>query len=432
MQKIFHELFSTVQVKPFAVKYPNGDLVQYGPQDPGTKPTCTLVFNTERAMKAVATGIDLGFGESYMYGELDVEGNFKDFMEVAMAPGGMEEAVLRTAYRPGFILKHLPSFFESVLLYFFQSNTKNNSKKHLSMAYDTGNDFFQLMLDKNMLYTCAYFKTPDDTIDQAQEQKCEHVSRKLLLKPGETLLDIGCGWGGMLIHAAKHYGISGLGVTLSKAQADLAMERITQAGLQDRIQVKHMDYRDLPLTQRYDKIVSLGCLEHIGKSHYKDYFRIVKQLLSPQGLFLLHHIGNKGYSRPSLFARKYLFPGSYAPPLYEVAEAISREGMRIHDVENLRIHYAYTAERWLENVERHKEEITKMYDDVFVRVYRLYLNHGMGFCRYGAAELFQVLLSPHVNNELLPLTREHLYQNSTPSNGNGTKKKPTLATSSKK
>jgi cyclopropane-fatty-acyl-phospholipid synthase len=415
MQQLFHQLFSSVQAKPFAVKYPSGDLVQYGPQGnpstpsgrSGQAPTFTLIFKTRKAMQAVLTSIDLGFAEAYMFGDLEIDGKLSDLMELAMVPGGLEEAALKNISRPGFILANLPSILKTVPLQFFQTNTYAQSKQYMSLAYDTGNDFFKLLLDKDMLYTCAYFKSPEDTLDQAQEQKREHVCRKLMLKPGEHLLDIGCGWGGMLLYAAKHYGISGMGITLSKAQQQEATERIAKAGLQDRLKVELMDYRDLPSTLRFDKMVSMGCFEHIGGKNYRHFLLTAKRALAPNGLFLLHFIGNKGPNRPSLFGRKYLFPGVHTPPLFEASKAISQEGFRVHDVENLRIHYSYTAQRWLENLERHEPEIRNKYGEVFVRIYRLYLTHGVAFCRYGAAELFQILLTPDVN-PALPLTRDHL------------------------
>ncbi len=407
MQKMFHSLFSSVHIKPFAVKYPSGDLIHYGPQ--GEKALFTLIFKTEKAMKAVLTSVDLGFGEAYMYGEIEIDGKLSDFMELAMLPGGLEEAALKNVSRPGFILSHLWSILKIVPLQFFQTNTYEQSKEYMAFAYNTGNDFFKLLLDKDMLYTCAYFKTPEDTLDQAQEQKREHVCRKLMLKPGEHVLDIGCGWGGMLLYAAKHYGITGMGITLSKAQQEEATARAAQAGLQDKVKFHLMDFRDLPADLRFDKMVSMGCFEHIGSKHYSQFLFNAKRALKPNGLFLLHFIGNKGPNRPSLFGRKYLFPGVHTPPLFEAAKPMSEEGFRIHDVENLRVHYSMTAQGWLDNLHKHEEVIKKQYGEVFVRIYKLYLNHGVAFCRYQAAELFQVLLSPSVNNEVLPLTREHLY-----------------------
>lgn len=414
MQALFHELFSSVTVKPFAVKYPNGEVKHYGPS--GQPPLFTLIFKTEKAMRAVLTSIDLGFAEAYMFGELEIDGKLSDLMETAMLPGGLEDAALKNISRPGFVLGNLPSILKNVPLQYFQTNTYDQSKQYMAMAYNTGNDFFKLLLDKDMLYTCGYFKTPEDSLDQAQDQKREHICRKLMLKPGEKVLDIGCGWGGMLRYAAEHYGISGLGITLSSAQQQEATERAAKAGLQDRLTYRLMDYRDLPEDLRFDKMVSMGCFEHIGSKNYDSFLKTAKSRLKSDGLFLLHFIGNKGPNRPSLFGRKYLFPGVHTPPMHEASAAMSRQGFRVHDVENLRVHYSMTAQGWLDNLLQHEDEIRAKYGEVFVRIYKLYLTHGVAFCRYGAAELFQFLLSPDVNLSY-PLTRDHVYATKAVSNG---------------
>jgi cyclopropane-fatty-acyl-phospholipid synthase len=293
--------------------------------------------------------------------------------------------------------------------YLYQRHTYENDKRFISEPYDLGNKFYALWLDKDMQYTCGYFKTAQDSIDVAQEQKREQICRKLQLKSGETLLDIGCGWGGMLIYAAQHYGISGVGVTLSKEQAEESNRRIKDADLQDQIHVEHADYRDLPEQGRvFDKVVSVGCLEHIGKENHDLFFSIAKKSLKPNGTFVLHTIG-KSKPGPSLaFGNKHVFPGVYTATLAEISQCLSKLDMRIHDVENMRLHYSYTAQNWLNAFEAHVDEIRSMYNEQLVRLFRIYLSHGVAFMRYGTNELYQIIITPGIDNDR-PLTRDYLY-----------------------
>lgn len=405
MKKLFHELFSQGQGMPFSLTYPDGTTFHYG--GPGDS-KFRLILKTDKAMRAMLVNPDLGFGEAYMVGDIDLEGNMTDLMTMVMT-SDLLNAFRKVVYSPGNMLRNLPGMARVFWQYLYQRHTYENDKRFISEPYDLGNEFYKLWLDKDMQYTCGYFKTPHDSIDLAQEQKREHICRKLRLKPGETLLDIGCGWGGMLIYAAQHYGISGVGVTLSKEQAQESNRRIELAGLQDRIHVEHSDYRDLPRTGRvFDKVVSVGCLEHIGKSNHDLFFSIAKQSLKPDGTFVLHTIG-KMKPGPSLaFGNKHVFPGVYTVTLEEISECVIKLKMRIHDVENLRLHYSYTTRRWLDAFEAHVDEIRAMYDEQLVRLFRLYLGHGVALMRYGGNELYQVVITPGIDNER-PLTRDYLY-----------------------
>jgi len=405
MKQLFHDLFSRVDGMPFRITYPDQSSVVYG--GAGT-PRFTLIFRTEQAMRGILVSVDLGFGEAYMVGDIDFEGNMVDMMEMIMTTD-LLGAFRKVVYSPLNMLRHLPSQARVAWHYLNRRHTSENDKRFISEPYDLGNAFYALWLDKDLQYTCGYFKTPEDSIDLAQDQKREHVCRKLRLQPGQTLLDIGCGWGGLLIYAAQHYGISGVGVTLSREQAEEANRRITAAGLADRIHVEHADYRDLPRQGRvFDRVVSVGCLEHIGKENHETFFRIVRDSLKPGGTFVLHTIGRITPGTPLALGNKHVFPGVYTPTLVEISQCLATLGMRVHDLENLRLHYSYTTQRWLDAFEAHTDEIRAMYDEQLVRLFRVYLAHGVALMRHGKNELYQLIITPGIDNER-PLTRDWLY-----------------------
>ncbi|HEX9730082.1 MAG TPA: cyclopropane-fatty-acyl-phospholipid synthase family protein [Gemmatimonadales bacterium] len=409
MKALFHDLFTQAAGMPFAITYPDKSTVRYGDGEPRFK----LIFHNEKAMRAILVNVDLGFGEAYMLGDIDLEGDMVDLMTMVMTTD-MVSAFRKVIYRPINVLRHLPAQAKVFFQYLRQRHTYENDKRFVSEPYDLGNDFYALWLDKDMQYTCGYFKTPDDPIDLAQDQKREHVCRKLRLTPGETLLDIGCGWGGMMIYAAQHYGISGVGVTLSREQAEESNRRIAKAGLQDRIHVEHMNYRDLPQQGRvFDKVVSVGCLEHVGKEHHDTFFSIAKQSLKPTGTFVLHTIGRIKPGTPLAFGNKHVFPGVYTATLGEITACVQKLDMRVQDVENLRLHYSYTTNRWLDAFEANVDVIRERYDEQLVRLFRIYLSHGVALMRYGKNELYQVIITPGIDNER-PLTRDYLYAGAAP------------------
>jgi cyclopropane-fatty-acyl-phospholipid synthase len=405
MRKLFHALFSRVEGMPFSITYPDRSTEKYGAAG---APKFNLIFRTEKAMRAILVNVDLGFGEAYMVGDIDLEGKMTDLMTVVMTTD-LVDVFRKVVYNPVNVLRHLPSQARVFWHYLYQRHTYENDKRFISAPYDLGNEFYALWLDQDMQYTCGYFKTPEDSIDLAQEQKREHVCRKLRLQPGETLLDIGCGWGGMLIYAAQHRGINGVGVTLSKEQAEESNRRIAKAGLQDRIHVEHADYRDLPKQGRvFDKVVSVGCLEHVGKENHELFFRIAREALKPDGTFVLHTIGQINPGPSFAFGNKHVFPGVYTATLVEISQCLANLGMRIHDVENLRLHYSYTTQRWLDAFEAHADQIREMYNEPLVRLFRIYLAHGVALMRYGKNELYQLVITPGIDNER-PLTRDWLY-----------------------
>jgi cyclopropane-fatty-acyl-phospholipid synthase len=288
----------------------------------------------------------------------------------------------------------------------FNSDTLRRAPKNISYHYDLGDEFYTLYLDSTMAYSCAYFRRPDDSLEQSQVNKYEHLARKLLLKQNESLLDIGCGWGGMLIYAAQNYGITGMGNTLSKNQYAYASRKIREAGLKDRVRVVLQDYRQIG--GKFDKVVSVGMFEHVGKKFIPVFIRKVSEVLRPGGLGLLHTIGRDAPSIGDPWTLNHIFPGGYLPTLSEITRALGRAGFTVLDVENLRIHYAKTLERWAENFERNVDTVREMFDDAFVRRWRLFLNSSAAGFRYGQSRLFQVLFSNGLNN-CLPETRSHMY-----------------------
>jgi cyclopropane-fatty-acyl-phospholipid synthase len=287
------------------------------------------------------------------------------------------------------------------------SDTLRQAPKNISYHYDKGDEFYALYLDKTMTYSCAYFVKPYDSLEQAQLNKYEHIARKLLLKPNESLLDIGCGWGGMLIYAARKYGITGVGITLSKNQFQYANRKIKELGLQNQLKVLYQDYRQL--SGKFDKIVSIGMMEHVGKRFIPTFIQKVSDLLKTGGLALLHTIGKDSPSAGDPWTFTYIFPGAYIPTLHEIVNEMGKTGFSILDVENLRLHYAKTLEKWAENFEENIEKIRSMFDETFVRRWRLFLNSTAAGFKYGNSRLFQILVSKGLDNTL-PVTRSHVYE----------------------
>ena len=374
----------------FAIEFWDGDAIGFG-----SFPEVILRLKTERSTKKIIRKGFLGFGEAYMEGELDIEKDIPKLLRLGFAVNFNE-------YCLSFWQK-----FQVVIFSLLNSSTLRRAPKNISFHYDRGNEFYELYLDKTMTYSCAYFSKPDDSLEQAQLNKYEHISRKLLLKPDESLLDIGCGWGGMLIYAARNYGITGVGITLSKNQFEYANHKIEELGLQNQLKVLYQDYRKLD--DKYDKIVSIGMMEHVGKKFIPTFIQKVSDLLKSEGLALLHTIGKDTPSEEDPWTFNYIFPGHYIPTLHEIVKEMGKTGFSILDVENLRLHYAKTLEKWAEKFEENLEKIRGMFDETFVRQWRLFLNSTAAGFKYGDSRLFQILVSKGLDNTL-PVTRAHVYE----------------------
>jgi len=374
----------------FAFEFWDGEAIAYG-----NHPEMILRFRSKEGAKQLLCDGFLGFGEAFMAGDLEVEGDLQELLRLGIC--------LRYD-RPNL------SFWQNVRFLAHSLATRNTlgrTPQNIEHHYDLGDEFYQLFLDQTLTYSCAYFTSERDSLEQAQLNKYEHICRKLKLRPGEKLLDIGCGWGGMLIYAAQNYGVNGLGNTLSLNQCEYARSKIEQLGLQNQIEVVLKDYREI--TGKFDKFVSIGMFEHVGKKFIPVFMHKVSQLLKKGGIGLLHTIGKNTECPGDPWIMKYIFPGGYIPKLSEIVREMGRSDFPIMDVENLRFHYGHTLDRWAGNYEKNVEEVRCMFDESFVRMWRLYLHACSAGFKYGSSRLYQILFSNGLNNEL-PLTRKHLYQ----------------------
>ncbi len=391
-KKIAEMMHHSCPDESFAFEFWDGDRISFG-----KAPCVTLHFKTKECVKKIIRSGYMGFGESYMERALEIVGDMQRLFRLGFSIN-FDESTLS-------LLEKLRYFIISLI----NRDTLRRVPKNISHHYDLGNEFYSLFLDKTMTYSCAYFNKEDDSLEQAQLNKYEHISRKLLLKPGDSLLDIGCGWGGMLIYAAQKYGINGVGITLSKNQYEDADRKIKELGLESQIKVIYKDYRHL--TGSFDKVVSIGMFEHVGKKFIPVFIKKISVLLKKEGLGLLHTIGKDTPSSGDPWTFKYIFPGGYLPCLAEIVQEMGKTGFSILDVENLRWHYAKTLEYWVENYGLNVKKVREMFDEAFVRQWRLFLNGSIAGFSYGDSRLFQVLFSNGINNELPP-TRAHVYTKS--------------------
>jgi cyclopropane-fatty-acyl-phospholipid synthase len=277
--------------------------------------------------------------------------------------------------------------------------------KNVSHHYDIGNDLYRLFLDETMTYSCAYFRSPDDTLEQAQRNKLRLAAAKLYLKPGQRVLDIGSGWGDMGIYLAQMENVSVTGVTLSREQYELSNQKAQAMGLGDRVKFELKDYRDLQ--GKFDRIVSIGMFEHVGAYHYDEFFAKVKALMPDDGVMMLHSIGSSAPpTTSSPFYRKYIFPGGYVPSLSEVFASMERNYLWGLDVEVLRVHYAETLKNWYERFLANRDKVVQMYDERFARMWEFYLNSAEIMFRFGAQQVFQIQLSP--TRDAVPLQRDYI------------------------
>lgn len=374
----------------FAMEFWDGESLKVGDD-----PKFALRFKSEETVRDLMARQWPAFGEAYTSGDIEVQGDLREPLRLGIA---VKFDGTPTTFRQK---------LEFLRTYLKTRNTRNRSVGNISHHYDRGDELYALYLDKTMAYSCAYFKNGSDSLEEAQLNKYEHICRKLTLKPGEKLVDVGCGWGGMLIYAAQKYGIKGIGCTISRNQFEFANRRIKDLGLQNQIEVIFEDYRNLQ--GKFDKFVSIGMFEHVGKEFIPQFMQKAGQILDRGGLGLLHTIGKDVESSRDTWIMTHIFPGGYIPHLAEVVESMGKTGFSVLDVENLRLHYARTLELWAKNFEDNIDEIQTLFDEDFVRMWRLYLNAcSVGF-RYGDTRIYQILFSNGLNNRL-PMTRSHCYE----------------------
>jgi len=353
-----------------------------------------IVIRDRRTLARLVLDPEIGFGDGYMEGRIEVEGDLVRFLEEAhriRQAGGM-----RSWYSGLF----------SRWLTLSQGNTQSGSARNIHHHYDLNNDFYKLWLDQKMVYTCAYFPSASATLEEAQEAKLEHVCRKLQLQAGEKVVEAGCGWGSLALYMAKHYGVSVRAFNISREQIEYARAQAKMEGLDAQVEFIEDDYRSIQ--EGFDAFVSVGMLEHVGHEHYGELAKVIKKAIGDSGRGLLHFIGRNRPQAFSAWIRKRIFPGAYVPTLREAFEIFERNNYAVLDVENLRLHYAKTLEQWLERYERALDRVTEMFGPEFVRAWRLYLAGSVAGFRTGTLQLFQVVFAgPECR--AIPWTRAHIY-----------------------
>jgi cyclopropane-fatty-acyl-phospholipid synthase len=362
----------------------------------GTGRPVAIRFMTRAAEWALLRDPELTFGESYMDGSLVVEqGTIADVLEVVMRQ--QQDEPPKWAKLQGWV-RYLRRRWA-------QFNPRRRSRQNVAHHYDLDGRLYSLFLDADRQYSCAYFETPGQSLDDAQLAKKRHLAAKLLLRPGQQVLDIGCGWGGLALYLAELTGVSVTGVTLSQEQFGIATSRAGEKHLSDKAQFRLQDYRDID--EKFDRIVSVGMFEHVGVSHYNTFFQKCAAMLKDDGVMVLHSIGrSEGPGITNPWIAKYIFPGGYIPAVSEVMEAIQRSGLLISDLEILRLHYAETLKAWRERFLAHKDEVERIYDQRFVRMWEFYLACSEMAFREQNLMVMQYQLTKRQG--VVPMTRDYI------------------------
>ena len=352
-----------------------------------------IVFRDRGALLSVIFSPEVGFGDAFSAGRIEVEGDLVDVLARCYRSADRANAV--AAKRSA--LGRLPRP---------RSNTTSGSRRHIQHHYDLGNDFYRLWLDEEMVYTCAYYDTPEATLEQAQRAKMDHVCRKLMLRPGQQVIEAGCGWGSLALHMAREFGVRVRAFNISREQVAYARERASRVGMDGMVEFVHDDYRNIEGT--CDAFVSVGMLEHVGVQNYHALGEVIARTLRSDGLALIHSVGRNRPTPVNAWLEQRIFPGSYPPSLREMMAIFEPFNFSIIDVENLRLHYARTLREWLERFDRAADTVRAMYDDAFIRAWRLYLAGCSAAFFANSIQLFQVVCAPPDNNDV-PWTRTHVY-----------------------
>ena len=434
-RRVVAALFGPPAQRQFDVKYWDGTVERGSATVPS--PFRLVVARPGALRRMLLPPSELSIVEAYISGDVDVEGDLAKTMTLADAINTRlrSPSVLGSLARDLIALPRHDRSTSEVRNRRADERVEAAGARHepkrdraaIQYHYDVGNDFYRLWLDDRMVYSCAYFERPGATLDEAQEAKLDHVCRKLRLSEGERFLDVGCGWGALVMHAARHYGVQAVGITLSEEQRALATERVAEAGLDRAVHVELRDYRDAPSLGPFDKIASVGMVEHVGGERLSEYFSAAAKALKPGGLFLNHGIVRVGGSREpgwrerlerrvwrrDAFIEKYVFPDGRLEHYDALVSAAEAAGFETRDVESLREHYTLTLEHWVERLERCRKEAIEIVGDATYRVWRLYMTASMHGFATGRLNVLQTLLAKPANGRAnLPLTRKDLYMGS--------------------
>ena len=396
-------LTKLIQQGTLKLIYADGTFETFGTTLEGF-PDVTVRLTDRRVINKILTDPRLGAGEAFMDGKLVVEqGDVMDLVALIRVNRPWERG--GTLYDPG-LVKHAVNALVGGL---DQINTLARSRSNVAHHYDIGNDFYRLFLDDDMQYSCAYWPRSDLTLEEAQDAKKAHIAAKLALASGQRVVDIGCGWGGMALYLHKKAGVDVLGITLSEEQLKLARERAEAEGVADKVKFELIDYRDLALREpgRFDRIVSVGMFEHVGTPNYRTFFRSCANLMTADGVMLLHTIGRTGTpGTTDAFTRKYIFPGGYIPALSETLEASEHYRLIATDIETLRLHYALTLREWYKRSIAHQDTIIAMHDARFFRMWTWYLAGATAAFESGGMCNYQIQFCR--NRRTLPITRDYI------------------------
>ena len=355
-------------------------------------------FLDQKLMQKLLINPDLYFGEAYMNGSLVIEnGTLTDFLDLAFKNIGRGNI---NSY--GAVIKKIKGTFG----YLTNLNKIIKSKENVAHHYDISEKLYDLFLDKNRQYSCAYFKNDSDTLEQAQSNKIHHIIKKLNIQPNQKVLDVGSGWGTLALAIAKETNASVTGITLSENQFEYSQNKAKEMNLSNQVDFKLIDYRQL--NEKFDRIVSVGMFEHVGRNFYRTYFNKVFQLLNEKGIALIHTIGSSMPPRdPQPWIQKYIFPGGYTPSLSEISKPIEKSGLIVSDIEVLRMHYAHTLRNWKERFLSKKDTVLDMFDEKFFRMWEFYLASCEMAFKWGDQVVFQFQLSK--DNSSVPNTRDYIY-----------------------
>jgi cyclopropane-fatty-acyl-phospholipid synthase len=379
---------------PIEIVYWDGTAVQYG----SGRPVHRVIFKNAAAVRRLLSGVSLGFGEGYMNGDIEVEG---DLQQLLALPSQFESANGRLSF-----FTSLSEFIAS----FRNRNTLSGSRRNIAHHYDISNDFYRLWLDKNLQYTCSYFTDPSADLDSSQMNKMDYICKKAGLKEGQSVIETGCGWGGLAVYAAKHYGVRVTAYNISKEQIAYARTLAEEAEVQDRVSFLDADYRSAEGC--FDRFISIGMVEHVGKENYRTFVDVIKKTLKGGGRGVLHFIGKITPKKGDAWISRYIFPGGYTPALSEVLIPFEEAGINVRDVENLRLHYAHTLDQWARRFEDNIDSVREVFDERFIRMWRFYLNcSSVGF-KWGGLALYQIVFTNGLDNSE-ELTREYLYSGTT-------------------